>query len=549
MAITDMVSKDSEDVASKAACIGRWQRRPIISTLLRFAIVLLPLGIAGMLGLMAGWAVSGNGLRAEIVRVMLAGVVSLVTFVAIERLARRLLPLATLLKLSLIFPDHAPSRFSVALRSSSVRKLQIWARSAQHDDGPAALAEKVVTLAAALNTHDRRTRGHSERSRATAEIIAVEMGLTDAEVNEVRWGAFLHDIGKILVPAALLNKPGKPTPREWETLKRHPADGGDLVEPLRGFLGSGVEAVREHHENYDGSGYPKGLAGTDIALAARIVSVADSFEVMTAVRTYKKPMTATEARRELERHTGSQFDPAVVRALLNISLGRLHWTLGLTAWMAELPFLTVVPRAAAQVGSFAAGPTVSMTTLSGIAAISLGSFVAPATLSAVPASSTPSSGSTAVAIQSGSPRQAVSAVSDPQRQAASRSGQLAAAGDETASSVPGSAASGISGTSSTVETPASPSADTASSKRPGESSPLSAGSGPASISATVPSPSTGPVVTPPAVTPPVVPAVPTVPATALPPATEVNGSTGNPHQPGATGNPHQPGATGNPHNG
>ena len=261
--------------------------------------------------------------------------------------------------------------------------MQQWARTTQHDDGVAALAEKVVTLATALNTHDRRTRGHSERSRAMAELIALEMGLPEPEVNEVRWGAFLHDIGKILVPATLLNKPGAPTPHEWKTLRRHPADGGDLVEPLRLFLGSGVEAVSGHHENFDGSGYPHGLAGDDIALSARIVHVADSFEVMTAVRSYKRPMSATEARQELARHSGSQFDPTVVRALLNISLGRLHWSLGFAAWMAEIPFLTVIPRAAAQVGAAAAAPSMSMTALSGVAAISFGSIVAPATLAPV----------------------------------------------------------------------------------------------------------------------------------------------------------------------
>lgn len=358
----------------------RWRRRPITAAVLRVVIVLAPLALAGAAGLAAGWTIGGQGFGSLVARVVVAGAVSILTFAGFERLARRLLPLTTLLKLSLVFPDRGPSRFAVALRSTSVHKLQQWARAAQHDDGVAALAEKVVTLATALNTHDRRTRGHSERSRAMAELIAVEMGLPEPEVNEVRWGAFLHDIGKILVPATLLNKPGAPTPHEWKTLRRHPADGGDLVEPLRLFLGSGVEAVSGHHENFDGSGYPHGLAGDDIALAARIVHVADSFEVMTAVRSYKRPMSATEARQELARHSGSQFDPDVVRALLNVSLGRLHWSLGLAAWMAEVPFLTVLPRAAAQVGAAAAAPTMSMSALSGVAAISFGSIVAPATL-------------------------------------------------------------------------------------------------------------------------------------------------------------------------
>ena len=422
----------------------QWKRRSVLALLLRTAIVLTPLAVSIVLGLIAGSSIDGDGISAELVRVGVAGVVSVLAFVLMERLGRRFLPLAMLLKLTLVFPDYAPSRFAVALRSTSVKKLQEWARATQHDDGPAALIEKVVTLAAALNTHDRRTRGHSDRSRAMAELIAVEMGLPETEVNEVRWGAFLHDIGKILVPASLLNKPGKPTPSEWETLKRHPADGGDLVEPLRGFLGSGVEAVSGHHENFDGSGYPRGLAGADIALSARIVSVADSFEVMTAVRSYTKPMKVTEARKELARHSGSQFDPAVVRALFNVSLGRLHWSMGLAAWAAELPFLGVVPRAAAQAGAFVAGPTVSVSTLSSVAAITLGSMVIQTPMSTVPANATvtPTSGVVAQAPDH-STAGGVSTTRSPRSQA------------------PGASTDGTPGTQSTAVTPASHTAGTA----------------------------------------------------------------------------------------
>jgi HD-GYP domain-containing protein (c-di-GMP phosphodiesterase class II) len=514
---------------------GRWRRRPFACGLLRFLIVLGPLSAACVMGVVSGMAVSGNQVGAEILRLLVALVVSLVTFVLIEHLARRLLPLATLLKLSLVFPDHAPSRFSVALRSTSVRKLQEWARSAQHDDGPAALAEKVVTLAAALNTHDRRTRGHSERSRATAEMIAIEMGLTDAEVNEVRWGAFLHDIGKILVPATLLNKPGKPTPREWETLKQHPGDGGDLVEPLRGFLGSGVEAVREHHENYDGTGYPKGLSGGDIALAARIVSVADSFEVMTAVRSYKKPMKATEARAEVARHSGTQFDPAVVRALFNISLGRLHWSLGFAAWAAEVPFLTVIPRAAAQVGAFAAGPTISMSALSGVAAISLGGVVVPAALSSVPVNSIPPSNSSVVLARGQTPP-APSGTSTQSNEVPA-TGQVSASGN----GIAGSGTASISGSGSTGSSSLAASAN-------------STAATPAPTSSIVPTSTLAPANRAQSI--PAVPSPPPVSATKLPPTTPpavtaiasvVPDSTGNPHAPGTTGNPHPAGTTGNPH--
>ncbi len=429
-----------------------WQRHPVLAVMLKCAVLVLPLAFAAVSGLLAGWSISGDGLGAVLLRVGVAGVVSVLAFVLVERLARRFLPLAMLLKLSLVFPDQAPSRFSVALRSTSVKKLQQWARTTQHDDGLGALAEKVVTLAAALNTHDRRTRGHSDRTRSMAELIAVEMGLPESEVNEVRWGAFLHDIGKILVPASLLNKPGKPTPDEWETLKRHPAYGGELVEPLRGFLGSGIEAVSGHHENFDGSGYPLGLAGADIALSARIVSVADSFEVMTAVRSYSKPMSATDARKELARHSGTQFDPAVVRALYNVSLGRLHWSMGLAAWAAELPFLGVLPRAVAQAGALGAGPGVSVGTLAGVAAISLGSMAVHAPPPSAPVTATVPAAGGQVAPATGRPtltRQSTGTDAATTVPGASTDGTQGASPDPVAAASGANAASGTTGSQAT----------------------------------------------------------------------------------------------------
>jgi hypothetical protein len=362
---------------------AQWHGHRLAAMALRVVVLLCPVAVAAFVGLIVSRSIPGDSPRAYVIRVVLAAVASVLAFLVVERLGRRVLPLAVLLRLNLVFPDRAPSRFSVALRSGSVRKLQRWAREAhESDDGVladrAALAEKVVTLAAALNSHDRRTRGHCERTRALADLIIEEMRLSPTEANEVRWGAFLHDIGKLAVPVEILNKPGKPTASEWEVLKRHPEAGARLVEPLRSFLHSGVDAVADHHENYDGSGYPAGRSGEHLALAARIVTVADSFEVMTAVRAYKRPMTAQAARAELARRSGTQFDPQVVRAFLNVSLGRLHWAVGFAAWIAELPFLTILPRLAAQVSATAGGGGggISAAALPSIAAASLGTIAA-----------------------------------------------------------------------------------------------------------------------------------------------------------------------------
>ncbi len=585
MTTTEHSAVDVSDRKSSEVADGEWRAHPLGSLLLRSIIVVIPLAIASTAGLMVGGSIGGNGIRADVTRVLVAGIVSLVAFVIAERISRRFLPLAMLLKLSLVFPDQAPSRFSVALRSTSVKKLQHWAKAAQVDEGPAALAEKVVTLATALNTHDRRTRGHSDRSRAMAELIATEMGLTESEINEVRWGAFLHDIGKILVPAALLNKPGKPTASEWETLKRHPAEGGKLVEPLRGFLGSGVEAVSGHHENFDGTGYPRGFAGHDIALSARIVSVADSFEVMTAVRAYKKPMKAAEAREELARNSGTQFDPSVVRALLNVSLGRLHWTLGLAAWVAEMPFLTVIPRAAAQAGAFAAGPTVTMAALSSVATISLGTAVAPMAM-ATPQGPAPENPTHSVVVAASTTHDLASPTTAPvvtqgQADVSGESGIAPAPTSSGASGDPAKAPSTTTTTSPDIEPSYSanamqspPSATTSAgsnSTSPSTTTTTTKPTPPAPAPKPTPPapkpapPAPAPKPTPPAPkpTPPAPPPASATPATApkptppapnptpptpapTPPAPTSNPAGGNPHQPGQTGDPHQPGQTGNP---
>ncbi len=369
-----------------------WRRHPVAAMSVRCSVLVVPFATACLVGIYVGWAIGGaNTLGWIVARIAGAGAASTVVFLVIERLCRRLLPLSTLLRLSTVFPDRAPRRFSIALRSTSLRRLREWANHPEHENLNA-LAEQVVTLATSLNFHDRRTRGHSERTRALAELLIEEMKLNPTEANEVRWGAFLHDIGKLLVPAAVLNKPGKPTPAEWAVLKRHPDAGGNLVEPLRPFIGQGVEAVRYHHENYDGSGYPDGLQGEEIPVSARVVAVVDCFEVMTAVRSYQRPMTIEAARNELVAEAGAQFDPTVVRAFLNVSIGRLHWALGVAAWMAEIPFLAVVPRAAAQVSAgLGTGATISTNALTSVAAVSFGAVavVAPVAAHAASTGSTP----------------------------------------------------------------------------------------------------------------------------------------------------------------
>jgi putative nucleotidyltransferase with HDIG domain len=311
---------------------------------------------------------------------------------AVERAARRLLPLAVLLQLSLAFPDHAPSRFTMARTAGNVRRLEERIRQAKQtgvEDDPAKAARQILGLVAALSAHDRKTRGHSERVRAYTDMLAGELDLDDEDRDRLRWAALLHDIGKLRVPGRILNKAGKPDRVEWERLQAHPAAGAAIAEPLLPWLGRWAVTIVQHHERFDGRGYPAGLEGEEISLGARIVSVADSFEVMTAARAYKRPMTPPAARRELAHCAGSQFDPAVVRLFLNISIGRLWWTVGPASWVAVTPVLGWFLRSGEQI-AIAAKSTALATALGLGGALQILPASAATPLSAA-ASSAPSS--------------------------------------------------------------------------------------------------------------------------------------------------------------
>lgn len=173
------------------------------------------------------------------------------------------------------------------------------------------------SLLAVINARDRYTFHHSEQVVRYSTWIGRAWGLEDGLLRQLRVAALVHDLGKIQVDPAVLNKPGPLTPEEWEQIRQHPIHGANILRPVPA-LASVIPAVLHHHERWDGKGYPQGLAGEQIPLPARIIAVADAFDAMLTERPYRPALTEEEALHELERGAGGQFDPEVVRAFLKV---------------------------------------------------------------------------------------------------------------------------------------------------------------------------------------------------------------------------------------
>jgi putative nucleotidyltransferase with HDIG domain len=176
----------------------------------------------------------------------------------------------------------------------------------------------IKTLAQAIDARDHYTHSHSEKVARIAVAVAEEMHLFAKDVELIQDACELHDLGKIGIQDGILTKSGELNPAEWEVMKRHPVTGAQILEPLT-FLHGVVDLVLQHHEHYDGSGYPKGLKKDEILLGARIIHLADAYEAMTSARAYRKtPLSKEEAIAEIKMNSGKQFDPNVVEAFLRV---------------------------------------------------------------------------------------------------------------------------------------------------------------------------------------------------------------------------------------
>ncbi|HKV33012.1 MAG TPA: HD domain-containing phosphohydrolase [Pyrinomonadaceae bacterium] len=168
-------------------------------------------------------------------------------------------------------------------------------------------------LTAALETRDSETHGHSERVVSYSLRLGREYGLNSDEMKSLEFGSLLHDIGKIGVPDSILRKPAKLTEEEWVRMREHPLHGQQILRGIE-FLQGAARVVAQHHEQWDGSGYPVGLRGDDIDICARIFSVADAFDAITSDRVYRRGKSYEAAAKELDDWAGRQFDPKVVEA-------------------------------------------------------------------------------------------------------------------------------------------------------------------------------------------------------------------------------------------
>ena len=203
-------------------------------------------------------------------------------------------------------------------------------------------------LVQALETRDSETHGHSERVVTFSLRLGHELGLDKDALRNLELGALLHDIGKIGVPDAILRKPAALNEEEWNKMKLHPQHGQKILRNIS-FLESASHLVAQHHEKWDGSGYPYGLRGEDIDIGARIFAVVDAFDAMVSDRVYRRGRPYKEALEELQRCAGTQFDPMVIEAFKNIpqedwevmrerSLSNKQETYSFQAFVAELVY-------------------------------------------------------------------------------------------------------------------------------------------------------------------------------------------------------------------
>ncbi len=188
-------------------------------------------------------------------------------------------------------------------------------RARQDEELKSSYVSAVRSLAKAIEEKDTYTRGHSERVAAMVEKLARTLGVPESEIEYLRFGSILHDVGKIGIPESIVKSPKALTSAEFNIIKKHPLKGVEILHPIP-FIKDHMYLVRNHHERWDGRGYPDGLAGDAIPLGAQIVAIADAYDAMTSSRPYRKGMPPKQAAKEIEKNAGTQFSERLAEAFL-----------------------------------------------------------------------------------------------------------------------------------------------------------------------------------------------------------------------------------------
>ena len=192
----------------------------------------------------------------------------------------------------------------------------------EHKQNTIIPVQTVQALTAVASAHDRKTDEHARRILILAAATARQLQRPEEEMHLLQLAALLHDIGKIGIPDAILYKPGPLTDEEWAIMRLHPEIGRQILAQIGGIFQHLAEIVVAHHERWDGKGYPRGIAGEDIPISARILTVVDSYDAMTSRRVYREPLSIEHAKTELLRCSGTQYDPLVVEAFLRVLASR-----------------------------------------------------------------------------------------------------------------------------------------------------------------------------------------------------------------------------------
>ncbi len=211
-----------------------------------------------------------------------------------------------------LFKPFDADDLTVAVRAKLARR-----RTVERFDTHAAHLQTVVMLANVIEARDRNTRGHVDRVQRYALELARALHWDEEALAVLEFGALLHDMGKILVPRAVLNQPHPLAPADWEILRRHPVDGAQMLAGVDHLRGA-VPYLLYHHERWDGKGYPHGLAGTAIPVEGRLLAVVDAYDAMTSERPYRLGRDRESACAEIARLAGTQFDPEMAHAFVQL---------------------------------------------------------------------------------------------------------------------------------------------------------------------------------------------------------------------------------------